>query len=77
MGRVRPTYIKRTARDLLEQFPDKFSSVYEKNLAVISDLASISSKSLRNRVAGYITTLVRQKESGRVHRGYAPSPEDE
>lgn len=61
MGRVRQTYIKRAARDLLERYPDKFSTDYEENRRALGELASIKSKPLRNRVAGYIATLVKQK----------------
>jgi len=61
MGRVRQTYIKRTARNLLERYPDKFSTSYEENRRVLGELTNIESKSLRNRVAGYIATLLKQK----------------
>ncbi len=61
MGRVRQTYIKRAARNLLERYPDKFSTSYEENRRVLGELTNIESKPLRNRVAGYIATLLKQK----------------
>jgi len=61
MGRIRQTYIKRAARRLLERYPDKFSADYEQNRRTLDELASIESKPLRNKIAGYITTLLKQK----------------
>ena len=63
MGRVRPTYIKRAARDLIKRYPDRFSTDYEKNHRALEELTDIKSKSLRNRVAGYIATLLKQEAS--------------
>jgi len=64
MGRIRQTYIKRAARRLLERYPDKFSADYEQNRRTLDELASIESKPLRNKIAGYITTLLKQKIEG-------------
>jgi len=61
MGRIRQTYIKRAARRLLERYPDKFSTDYEQNRRALEGLASIESKPLRNKIAGYIATLLKQK----------------
>ena len=61
MGRIRQTYIKRAARRLLERYPDKFSTDYGQNHRALEELASIESKPLKNKIAGYITTLLRQK----------------
>ena len=61
MGRIRQTYIKRAARRLLERYPDKFSTDYRQNQRALGELTSIESKPLKNKIAGYITTLLRQK----------------
>lgn len=62
MGRVRPTYIKRAARELLERYPDKFSTDFKKNCLVLNELVNLKSKSLRNRIAGYLSNLLGQKK---------------
>jgi len=62
MGRVRPTYIKRAARELLERYPDKFSTDFKKNCLVLNELVTLKSKSLRNRIAGYLSNLLGQKK---------------
>ncbi|RLE66279.1 MAG: 30S ribosomal protein S17e [Thermoprotei archaeon] len=59
MGKVRPLYIKRAARKLLSLYPDKFTDNFEHNKQMVAELTDIRSKTLRNRVAGYITRLVK------------------
>ncbi|KUO42988.1 MAG: 30S ribosomal protein S17e [Hadesarchaea archaeon YNP_N21] len=61
MGRIRQGHVKRAARMLLETYPDKFSTDYEQNQHVLDELAIIESKPLKNRIAGYIVTLLKQK----------------
>jgi small subunit ribosomal protein S17e len=61
MGRIRQKYIKRSARLLLERFPDKFTGDYEQNRNALDGVASIGSKPLKNKIAGYIATLLKQK----------------
>ncbi len=60
MGRVRPRYIKSLARRLLEVYPDKFSDDFETNKKVVAELADIPSKTVRNKVAGEITRMVKR-----------------
>jgi small subunit ribosomal protein S17e len=61
MGKVRPDHVKRLARELVEQFPNKFTTDYENNKKLIKTLTNVSSKKIRNRVAGYIIRLIIQK----------------
>jgi len=56
MGNIKPTYIKRVAKDLVERFPDEFNGDYEHNKAKVSKLTDISTTNFRNKVAGYITS---------------------
>lgn len=58
MGKVRINVVKRTARELLEKFPELFTNDFEHNKAVVSRLVDARSKRLRNRIAGYVTHLV-------------------
>jgi len=63
MGRIKTSFIKHIARDLFEKHPDKFSTDFEKNKEVMKDLIDIKSKRTRNVVAGYLTSLKKQKKS--------------
>jgi len=61
---------KRIAQELVERFPDKFTTDFENNKKLVESLTNISSKKLRNRVAGYITQLQNQKRALN-HRDHA------
>ena len=58
MGKIRIRLVKRTARELLEKYPDLFTRDFEHNKKVVSKLIDTPSKKLRNQIAGYITHLV-------------------
>jgi len=45
------------ARELVERFPDKFTTNFENNKKLVDALTNISSTKLRNRIAGYTTRL--------------------
>lgn len=55
MGNVRPTYIKKISRELVEKYGDRFSSNFEENKKALEKMTNINSKAVRNRIAGYIT----------------------
>jgi len=58
LGKVRPDRVKKVARELLERFPEKFTTNFESNKKLVASLTNISSAKLRNRIAGYITSLL-------------------
>jgi small subunit ribosomal protein S17e len=58
MSKVRQTYIKRLAKDLVDADPDRFSEDFEENKEELKDTEEFESKQLRNRVAGYIVRVV-------------------
>ncbi len=66
MGRVRTKTVKRAARQLIEKFYGKMSKDFHYNKRVCDDCAVIPSKRIRNKVAGYATTLMRRIERGPV-----------
>ncbi|MGA1819921.1 MAG: 30S ribosomal protein S17e [Thermoplasmatota archaeon] len=55
MGNIRPTFIKRTAIEILRKYPEHFNDDFQHNKRSVDKIAEISSISLRNKVAGYIT----------------------
>ena len=59
MGKVRPNHIKKLARELVEGFPKRFNSDFENNKKLVATLTNVTSTKIRNRVAGYITRLVK------------------
>ena len=55
MGKIRPTYIKRVAVELVEKYPKVFSDDFENNKLMVNKLTNVVSITMRNRIAGYIT----------------------
>ncbi|RLG71483.1 MAG: 30S ribosomal protein S17e [Methanobacteriota archaeon] len=60
MGRIRPGYIKRVSREILERYGDRLSDDFDRNRAVVDEVVDTRSKRLRNRIAGYLTRLKQQ-----------------
>ena len=78
MGRVRTEIIKKTARELFEANPQRFSVDYEENKKAVDELVNSKTKRVRNRIAGYVTrlkTIENQKLSGALTE--APVPPEE
>ncbi|MBA3284973.1 MAG: 30S ribosomal protein S17e [Nitrosopumilus sp.] len=46
------------SNELLERFPDKFTIDFNENKQAIKNYAQVRSKELRNKIAGYITSVV-------------------
>lgn len=63
MGKIRPSHIKRIAKNILEKYGDLINDDFEKNKIVLDEILDLQSKKLRNRIAGYLTSLVRIKGS--------------
>ena len=52
---IKPAYVKKTATLLMERYPDAFGDDFEHNKELVQELTNIESKSVRNRIAGYVT----------------------
>ena len=63
MGRVRPTYIKRVAIELVRSHPDKFTDDFDHNKVVVAELTDVGSITMRNRIAGYVTRFREQEQN--------------
>ena len=62
MGRVRPRHVKRLAKRLIEQHDEgTFSQDFDENKEALKELDVVSSKKLRNRVAGYMVRVLEKK----------------
>ena len=55
LGKVKTEQIKRTGKELMARFPDKFSSNFEDNKRGVSALTQGTTTKIRNQIAGYIT----------------------
>ena len=50
--------VKRISTELLEKYPDRFSVDFDENKKIIKEIAVVRSKTLRNKIAGYITSYL-------------------
>ena len=62
MGAVRSKYIKRGAHEFIERYPGKFTHDFDENKKALNEIMKMDSKTTRNRVAGYITTILKPKK---------------
>lgn len=76
MGRVRSHNVKSVAKDLVAQFPSRFTGDFDFNKQVVDLLTNVSSRKLRNKVAGYVTHLVRLTQSSEGNPKGKPQKQD-
>lgn len=63
MGNIRPTYIKRIATELIKRYPTEFTDDFEHNKKKVQELTDVSTATLRNRIAGYLTRFRKYYEA--------------
>ncbi len=74
MGRIKTARIKRAANTTIKGFKDKLTTDFETNKKLVDELAEVSSKKIRNIVAGYITRLMKMSViEEKILRGELPS----
>ena len=61
MGNIKQTYLKRTAAKLLKMYGDQFTTDFGQNKKKVQEFTDISSKGIRNKVAGSITRFMNRK----------------
>lgn len=65
-GRVRTKTVKKAARVLIESYYSKLTRDFHTNKRVTQDVAVVGSKRLRNRIAGYLTHLMKRIQAGPI-----------
>ena len=60
MGRVRPTYIKRVAIELVRNYSDRFNEDFDHNKSIVEELTDVESLTMRSRITGYVTRFRKQ-----------------
>ena len=62
MGRIKTKLTKRVTHELVEKHRNKLSDNFEENKKVVNENTNVSSKKLRNIIAGYAARLVKQEQ---------------
>lgn len=66
MGRIRTKTTKRAARLIIERYYGQLSFDFQDNKRVCDEVATIPSKRMRNKIAGYVTHLMTRLARGPV-----------
>merc|ERR1711887_133818 len=66
MGRVRTKTVKKAARVIIEKYYTKLTLDFHTNKKIIEEIALIPSKPLRNKIAGFVTHLMKRLEKSTV-----------
>ncbi|EFA78684.1 40S ribosomal protein S17 [Heterostelium album PN500] len=66
MGRVRTKTVKRASKILIEKYYPRLTNDFDTNKRTCDEVAQIPSKRLRNKIAGFVTHLMRRIERGPV-----------
>jgi len=62
MGRIKTAFIKRKTKELLKTYGEHFATDFTLNKEVTGRTVKVSSKKLRNIIAGYVTRLKKKEQ---------------
>lgn len=66
IGNVRSRAVKRISKNIVVNFYDQLSTDFEKNKFIVESVTNVQSKSYRNKIAGYVTTLMKQIRDNKI-----------
>lgn len=69
MGKVKTEQIKRLSKELITRFPDKFTTKFDDNKHMVSQLTEGTTTRVRNQTAGYITRTIVLNEKQNLDEG--------
>lgn len=66
MGRVRTKTVKKASKTIVEKYYSVLNLDFQNNKKIIDEVAIIASKRLRNKIAGFVTHLMKRIQKGTV-----------
>ena len=66
MGRVRTRTVKRSARVIIEKYYSRLTLDFHSNKRICDEVSIMPSKRMRNKIAGFITHLMKRISRGPV-----------
>jgi len=66
LGNVRTEQIKRTAKELIKRYHEKFSGDFENNKHLVNSLVQGGTPKVKNQIAGYITRSLAAESKERL-----------
>jgi small subunit ribosomal protein S17e len=64
LGKVKTDQVKRTGKELMRRFPNKFNASFDENKRLVESLTEGTTTRVRNQIAGYITRTIALAQSG-------------
>ncbi len=63
MGKVRTEIVKRISLELVDRYERSLATEFEQNKQFLKEIGLDVSKKMRNRIAGYITRIMKIEQS--------------
>jgi len=77
MGRVRTKLVKKAARHIIERYFPRLTLDFDTNKKVTDEVAIVPTKRVRNKIAGFITHLMKRINRGGSVRGISLKIQEE
>ncbi|XP_055625541.1 40S ribosomal protein S17 [Toxorhynchites rutilus septentrionalis] len=67
MGRVRTKTVKKASKVIIEKYYTRLTMDFHTNKRIVEEVAIIPTKPLRNKIAGFVTHLMKRLRHSQVH----------
>jgi len=74
LGKVKTDQVKRTGKELMRRFPEKFTTNFDENKKLVETLTQGTTTRVRNQIAGYVTRTI---ALAKANEGTEPLETDE